>query len=125
MASSAVLVAMCRCLTLQSVEMSPNRRQTDNNLITLELPRDILVVCGYELWNYLGREIIMQSYFFVILSVCVVLLSLHPGVVEMAPKARVERQSDDLLTIAISKDTVVGLLEALLGKDGLLGGLLG
>ncbi|GFS91468.1 hypothetical protein NPIL_2231, partial [Nephila pilipes] len=42
----AVLVAMCIVvLTLQSVEMNPNareRRQTDNNLITLELPRDIL-----------------------------------------------------------------------------------
>ncbi|GFU14999.1 hypothetical protein NPIL_222911, partial [Nephila pilipes] len=59
----AVLVAMCVVvLTLQSVEMSPNareRRQTDNNLITLELPRDILVRLTdgllRALGDYLGR----------------------------------------------------------------------
>ncbi|GFT44834.1 hypothetical protein NPIL_574131 [Nephila pilipes] len=58
----AVLVAMCVVLlTLQSVEMSPdaNEKNQSDNLITLELPRDILVrLTGgllRALGNYLGR----------------------------------------------------------------------
>ncbi|GFT88272.1 hypothetical protein NPIL_39991 [Nephila pilipes] len=140
-----VLVAMCVVvLTLQSVEMSPdaNEKNQSDNLITLELSRhilgdsDILPSCSLKkskvsstLFCSIGysTEVIMKSCFLLILSVCIVLLSLYPGVIEMAPKARVERQSgdDNLLTIGISRDTVVELLQALLGDRGLLGGLLG
>ncbi|GFT88269.1 hypothetical protein NPIL_39981 [Nephila pilipes] len=63
---------------------------------------------------------LIKSYFLVILCVCFVFLSIHPEVVEMAPKTRVERQSGDgdLITTEVSKDTVKSLLDASQGHGG-------
>ncbi|PRD29218.1 UNVERIFIED_CONTAM: hypothetical protein NCL1_30077 [Trichonephila clavipes] len=71
----------------------------------------------------LFRQLIMKTYFCIMVVVCIFLLSLQA--VEMSPNARARRQSnnDNLVTLEIPQNILTRLVKALLEALGFRGGL--
>ncbi|GFY18622.1 uncharacterized protein TNCV_2398471 [Trichonephila clavipes] len=60
-------------------------------------------------------EIIMKSYFCILIALCIVLQTVQAA--EMGSRAR--RQSENLITLHIPKDLLNQLLESMLGQGGI------